>query len=236
MSAGLGLKRQFQAAIALLLVVGAAVSGMAARLYVSGGVGRSIFVVTRGVLLGLPLAWFLGIDRDRVRWVSPSRREIAAGTTLGLAMAGVILLAYLSIGRSLLDAEIVRDAAALVGLTRPLFFLGFAVYFTVINALVEEYVWRWFVYQKCAVLVKEPYAVYLSALCFTLHHIIALAGYTGNTLVTIFGSLGVFGAGAIWSLCFLRYQSLWACYVSHALADLAIALIGWDLLFLYGVD
>lgn len=122
MPAGLGHKPQFQAVIVLLLVVGAAVVGMAARLYVGGGVGQSIFVVTRGVLLGLPLAWFLGIDRGSVRWVSPSRREIAAGTALGLVMAGVILFAYLSVGRSWLDAEIVRDAAASVGLTRPLFF------------------------------------------------------------------------------------------------------------------
>ncbi|MGL5796089.1 MAG: CPBP family glutamic-type intramembrane protease [Waterburya sp.] len=47
----------------------------------------------------------------------------------------------------------------------------------------------------------------------------------------ILGSLGVFLAGIIWAWCFSRYQSLVPSYLSHILADIAIAIIGWQLLF-----
>ena len=217
--------------MALLLVVLAANLGIAARLYILGTFGQAFFVVTRLWLLGFPLGWFLFIDQGRITWRLPSRRDFTSGLMLGVLMAGVISIAYLSIGKHWLDASIIRAAAETVGLAEPWAYLAFGLYFTFINALIEEYVWRWFVYQKCAVLFDGKLAVYVAALCFTLHHIIALAGYTSNTLVTVIGSTGVFIAGATWSWCFLRYQSLWACYLSHALADLAIALIGWDLLF-----
>lgn len=105
------------------------------------------------------------------------------------------------------------------------------MYFTFINALIEEYIWRWFVYKKCEVLVSGTKAVLLAAMLFTLHHIIALAAYTADWGVVILGSVGVFIAGAVWSWCYLTYRTLWSSYISHILADLAIAIVGWHLLF-----
>jgi membrane protease YdiL (CAAX protease family) len=79
--------------------------------------------------------------------------------------------------------------------------------------------------------VSGGWAIALAALCFTLHHVISLFGFTGNWGITVLGSIGVFVAGAIWSGCYLRYQSLWICYISHAWADLAIAIVAWQILF-----
>jgi hypothetical protein len=59
---------------------------------------------------------------------------------------------------------------------------------------------------------------------------IALIFYTQNWLIVILGSLGVFMAGVIWSICF-RKAGFWSAYLSHILADLAIAIVGWHLLF-----
>ena len=146
-------------------------------------------------------------------------------------MFGIIAGAYWFVGQHQIDPVDVRSKAQ-VGLINPIAYLISAFYFTFINSLIEEYIWRWFVYRKCEVLVSGIKAVYLAALCFTLHHIIALAAYTGNWLIVALGSLGVFVAGAIWSWCYLTYRSLWGCYISHLLADLAIALIGWHLLFI----
>jgi hypothetical protein len=48
----------------------------------------------------------------------------------------------------------------------------------------------------------------------------------------------VLAAGACWSFLYLRYESIWPGWISHVLADLAVFLIGWHLLFasahLYG--
>lgn len=219
------------AAIALVLIILSASVGLATRLYVPNPLGHIIFVITRICLLLLPIAWFLIVDRGHLRWQRPSMRDMKAGLVIGVTMAGGIIGAYSAVGTRWLNPSTVQTAAQNVGLASPMAYLAFSIYFTVINAFVEEYIWRWFVYRKWAVLVQPQTAVWLAALCFTLHHIIALYGYTGNGLVTIVGSTGVFVAGAVWSWCFLRYQSLWVGYISHALADLAIALVGWHLLF-----
>jgi len=223
------------AALALFLIVAAASLGVAGGLYLPGLLGQSIFAATKIWMLVLPLIWFLRVDRGKFTLAFPVPRDFLAGTVLGLFMFSIVAGAYWLAGQHWIDPEIVRAKAQQVGLINPLIYLSGAFYFTFINSLVEEYIWRWFVYQKCEALVPGNSAVYfatpLAALCFTLHHIIALATYTRSGLVTAIASLGVFAAGAVWSWCYLSYRSVWACYISHLFADLAIALVGWKLLF-----
>jgi uncharacterized protein len=99
-----------------------------------------------------------------------------------------------------------------------------------VNAMVEEYFWRWFVYRRCEELFPVKLAIPLSTLFFTLHHTIGLAILTDWKLATL-GSIGVFAAGVIWSACYRRYRSLWSNYFSHAMADLALHLATWHILF-----
>jgi hypothetical protein len=220
-----------QAVLALLSLVPAASIGIAARLYVPGAVGQVLFILTRIWILALPLVWLFWVEQSRPVFSLPSRRELLAGTILGLLMFAIIGLAYWLVGQSWIDPVDVRTQARQVGLTVPTVYLVSAFYFTFINAFIEEYIWRWFVYRQCEVLLPAIAAVGLAALCFTLHHTIALVAYTGNWLVVVLGSLGVFMAGALWSWCYLTYRSLWSGYVSHLLADLALAIVGWHLLF-----
>jgi membrane protease YdiL (CAAX protease family) len=63
-----------------------------------------------------------------------------------------------------------------------------------------------------------------------IHHTVALRIQFGWE-ITILGSLGVFLSGVVWSWCYLRYRSVWPGFVSHILADAAIFLVGWRLLF-----
>jgi membrane protease YdiL (CAAX protease family) len=70
----------------------------------------------------------------------------------------------------------------------------------------------------------------VSAICFTLHHIIAMQVYF-SWLVVVIASLGVFTGGALWSWCYLRYRSIWPGYISHAIVDIAIFAIGYRLIF-----
>lgn len=221
----------YKAMLALFLLVSAASMGIAARLYLPGAGGQFFFVLTRVWMLAIPLIWLFWVEQARPVVSLPSLREFVAGTILGLLMFGIILGAYWIVGQHWINPVAVQAKAQQIGIASSTVYLVSAFYFTVINSLVEEYIWRWFVYRHCEVLMPGIRAVYLAALCFTLHHIIALEAYTGNGFVTGLGSLGVFIAGAAWSWCYLTYRSLWSCYVSHLLADLAIALIGWHLLF-----
>ena len=49
--------------------------------------------------------------------------------------------------------------------------------------------------------------------------------------VTLLGSSGVFIGGAIWSWIYLRWRNIYAAYVSHVFADLAVFGVGWYLVF-----
>ncbi len=216
---------------ALLLLVSAACLGRVMALYAPGLLGQIAFSLCQVWLLALPLAWFFWVDRGKLSISLPKRRELLAGTVLGLLMFGIILGAYWLFGQHWIDVMDVRAKAQQVGISSPNIYLVGALYWTFINSLFEEYIWRWFVYSKCEVLIPGKGAVLLCGLLFTLHHIIALSAYTQNWLVVILGSLGVFLAGAIWSWCYRTYRSIWSSYLSHVLADLAIAIVCWQLLF-----
>ncbi|MEO0533590.1 MAG: CPBP family intramembrane glutamic endopeptidase [Cyanobacteria bacterium P01_A01_bin.123] len=143
----------------------------------------------------------------------------------------VIWIAYWYIGRPWMNVDAIRSTAATLRLDNRGIFLAFAVYFTVVNVLIEEYIWRWFVCRQCEVFLPGLGAVGLAAFCFTLHHIVALQGYVGNSLITVLGALGVFIAGLIWSVFYVRYRSLLVCCISHMMADLAIAIVAGQILF-----
>ena len=222
------MKRQ-KAFIALLLLVPAPSIGAALALHILPGVGNYLFTAAKVWLLVFPLLW-LWRESRKPQLRLPTGSELVAGILLGLLMLVIILAAYGLIGQNLIDVEEVRNKAQAVGISSLATFLTGSAYWVLINSLIEEFVWRWFVYRQCEILVSSQVAIWLSALFFTLHHIIALSAYFG-WLITVLGSIGVFLAGAIWSWCYLRYRSLWPSYISHIGADLAIFMVGLQLLF-----
>jgi len=56
------------------------------------------------------------------------------------------------------------------------------------------------------------------------------AGLPGPAAVAL-GAAAVFVAGLIWSLMYVRYQSVWPGYLSHAIVDLCVFGLGAALLF-----
>lgn len=154
-----------------------------------------------------------------------------AGIGLGLALSLGIYLAYIVLGPQLIDPARVRASALQAGIGAPLRFVVFAGYLILVNSLLEEYVWRWFVFRKCeALLLRGGVAVPLSAAFFTLHHVIALKAQF-DWRPTILASIGVFLGGVAWSWCYLKYRSVWPGYLSHLIVDVTLLWIGWRLIF-----
>ncbi len=156
-----------------------------------------------------------------------------AGIGLGLVLSLGIYLAYAVLGPHLIDPAQVRGRALQVGIGAPLRFVLFAGYLILVNSLLEEYVWRWFVFRKCEALLprgRGGMAVLLSAVLFTLHHVIALRAQF-DWLPAILASLGVFLGGVAWSWCYLKYRSVWPGYLSHLIVDVTLLWIGWQLIF-----
>ncbi|MCP2726943.1 CPBP family intramembrane glutamic endopeptidase [Limnofasciculus baicalensis] len=213
-------------------IVAAASIGAAMTVYISPGIlGRISFSLCQIWMIGLPLMWFFWIDGGKINLPLPKRKELLVGTLLGLLMFGIIIAIYWFFGQDWIDPIDVRNRAKQVGISSQTIYLVGSIYFTVVNSLLEEYIWRCFVYSKCEILIPGKGAIFVAGLFFTLHHIIGLAAYTNDWRVVMVASLGVFIAGSLWSLCYLHYRSIWSNYISHALADFAIAIVGWQLLF-----
>ncbi len=198
--------------------------------------GQAFFVFAKLWIIGIPLWWLyrlevkafsirdlLGLDKFSVQ----ARNESIVS---GLGMFAVIAATYFVLGDSV-DIDLMRDEIGATGLLNPTtFFLG-AFYWIFINSLIEEFVFRQFIGDRLFELTGNNAAsVAGSAVIFTLHHTVALTYYFAlwqNALATI----AILGAGAIWSILWLRHRSLAACWVSHAIADVAVFGVAYFLLF-----
>ena len=215
----------------MLLVPAPSIGILAAMVFFpETALGKIIFIFSKVWLLAFPLLWYLWIDKGRVSF-SPARKGgFGVGVFSGLLMSVVILAAYVVLGDYFLDKRVFTEKIQAVGLASVWAYVGGSLYWIGVNSVLEEYVWRWFVVKQSSQLFKPVTAVLVSALCFTLHHIIAVKIFMPWT-GTLIGSLGIFIGASMWSWIYVKYQSIWPCYVSHALVDLCIFGIGAVMIF-----
>jgi membrane protease YdiL (CAAX protease family) len=216
-----------------LLVPAPSIGVLAAMMIWPGTIGTVVFAACKAWMLGLPLVWHVLVDRQRLS-LSPARRGgFGVGLLLGVLISAVILLVYQALGPQWIDEDEVRAIAQRNGIgTLTKYFAG-AAYWILINSVLEEYVYRWFVYRQCEALMPARWAVLASAAAFTVHHVIAI-GIQFDWRVTALASTGVFVGGAVWSWLYRRYDSIWPAYLSHAVVDIAVFYLGWRIIFLGG--
>lgn len=219
------------AALALAAIVPAPTLGIIAALYLwpDTALGQIVYAVCKLWLLALPVAWLVLVERQRPRIPRLRADGMVAGVATGLGMVVSIVGAFLLFG-GWIDREAMAQRIANIGLGDPGAFLLGALYWCTVNSILEEYVWRWFVFTRCEALMPRGAAVIAAGLFFTLHHVIAMDFYF-DWRVTLLASTGVFIGGATWSWIYLRWRNIYAAYVSHVFADLAVFGVGWLLVF-----
>lgn len=219
------------ALIALLLLAPVPTIGVTCAMFlIPGPAGRVAFTIAKFWLVVFPAVWYLAVERGVPSWSPVRRGGLAAGAALGFGMAAAIVASYWWIIGHLVDPDAVRRAASTMELASPVQFLLAAAGWTLVNSVVEEYVYRWFVLRELRALLPDAAAVLGSAAVFTVHHVVAMSVYL-DPLPTVLGSVGVFVGGALWSWLYLRYDSIWPGWISHALVDVAVFAVGWHLLF-----
>ena len=217
--------------LALLLLVPAPSIGVLVGMIIAPNLfGRAIFFVSKIWILALPLVWHVFVDKQKLSLSIPKKGGFAVAAFLGIIMGAIILAVYFILGRYLIEPQAIKDMASNVGLDDRRTYLAGAAYWILINSVLEEYVWRWFVVQKCKTLLPANAAIGVSALCFTIHHIIAMQVYFNGLLVSV-ASVGIFIGAAVWSACYNRYRSIWPGYLSHAIVDVAVFAIGYIIIF-----
>lgn len=221
-----------EAILSLLLLVPAPSVGVLAGMvfFPDTAMGKGIFAFSKVWLLGFPLLWYLWIDKGRMSLSPPRKGGFGFGVLSGLMISAIILAVYVLLGDYFLDKSLLTEKIRAIGLADITAYAGGAVYWICVNSVLEEYVWRWFVVKQSRALCMPKTAVVVSALCFTLHHIIALKVFMPWT-ATVVCSAGIFIGGALWSWVYVRYESIWPGYVSHAIVDLCVFGIGAAMLF-----
>jgi membrane protease YdiL (CAAX protease family) len=220
-----------RALTALLLLAPVPTFGVIMAMVVApGAVGKTVFIVAKIWLLVVPAVWYLRVEGGRASWSPALRGGLAAGAIGGIVMAVVVTVAAQLVGVGQMDLAPLRAAVRAMGLEEALPYLAAAAGWTFVNSLMEEYVYRWFILSQCEVLMGGPAAVVASSAIFTAHHVIAVSRYL-EPVPTLLASVGVFAGGVIWSWIYLRYRSIWPCWLSHVLVDIAVFGIGWRLLF-----
>ena len=221
-----------KAILSLLLLVPAPSIGVlfGMILFPEAVLGKAVFAISKVWLFGFPVLWYLLVDKGKFS-LSPARKGgFGFGILSGLAVSGIILAAYLLLGNSLLDKAFMTEKMNEIGLASWPVYIGGAAYWICVNSVLEEYLWRWFVVRQCEGLFKPMMAVIASAIFFTLHHTIAMSTFM-PWFPTMMCSLGIFIGGALWSWMYVKYDSIWPGYVSHAIVDLCIFAIGALMIF-----
>ena len=225
------LKQKQLALIGLVLVAIAptvsVVTGFALK---AGIIGAFVFIFTKLWMFGLPAYWYLKVEGGERSFSIPQNGGWKVSTLLGIGMIVVIGVAYFFLGDLMLRGDDLHEILEPFGLTVPWKLAIGILFWIFINSVLEEYVFRWFITSKLEQLVGGKWLpILLSAGIFTLHHTIALAFFIdplGNALA----SLGVFIGGIIFTWIYIQNRSIWVAWGAHALADVAIFAIAWQLI------
>ena len=209
---------------------------------VDGGANRALpiaFGLGKAVQALLPIAYVAWFERDRLQPHRPAAQGLALGALFGVIVAASILALYgLWLKHSLLLGNTPRQVLAKVrefGVATPNGFLAMGLFIGLLHSLFEEYYWRWFVFGTLRRHVRVATAIMLSGLGFTLHHVVILGVYFPGrfwSLAMPF-SLCVGVGGGVWAWIYHRSGSLYAAWLSHALIDAAIMLVGFDMVAPY---
>ncbi|ASV74168.1 hypothetical protein THTE_1566 [Thermogutta terrifontis] len=231
-----GVKRWALALVLLFLMVTPTVSAVGYFVLAEelpSWIQQALYAAAKLVML-LPAAWLVCVDRISLRVPGPRRIEVFAGLGFGIAVAAGMGLLYVFLFRPM---GVFSEATAAIknkiigfGIDTPSRFLAFAAVISVAHSFLEEYYWRGFVFEKLRLFLSAEMSGLLSSVAFTGHHVIILGKYFGwGSVYQILFSAGVAIGGIVWCVMFHRWRTLYAPWISHACIDAAIFAIGYDL-------
>ncbi|MBC8437814.1 MAG: CPBP family intramembrane metalloprotease [Euryarchaeota archaeon] len=148
---------------------------------------------------------------------------------IGIIMSVVMFVTWY-IFRGFLPTESIREFVEPFGLLNRWLYLAVFIYWVTFNSLLEEYLFRWFIFEKASSLTNDFAAVFISSLAFTSHHVFGVSKMLPDW-GAILASLGVFTGGFVWSLLYKKHRSIWPCYISHVIVDITLFGIAAFILF-----
>ena len=191
-----------------------------------------IFFVSCKIWIFLvPTVWYLKVEKKSISKNLPTKEGIFFGLITGIIMSLIIIVTWFLFNETL-DIDGMVEILQSNGLDSFNLYLLGMFYWIFINSLLEEYVFRWFITIKSSELFgSDPIGIIFSAAMFTLHHAVALHLFGFIWWQTLIACFGLLSAAAIWSWLYIRFRSIWICWLSHAICDVAVFAIGYTILF-----
>ena len=215
------------ALIALLSILPAPIIGVFFSFYVPL-IGEVVWAVAKIWLIVFPCIWLFYVDKGTLSWSRTNWKGIGTGFLWSIPVCSIIVGSYWLAGSALIDSN-AKEKIDELGIASPWIFLLFAIVMSLGNSLMEEYVWRWFVYSKFKILVGAKFAIVCSAFFFTLHHIVIMWNF-GSFLLVLIGSIVLFFGALIWGWLYQKYNSIWPGWICHVFADAALMWIAWQVI------
>jgi uncharacterized protein len=185
----------------------------------------------------LPVAWLAVADRAALRRPNVSLRGVPIGLAFGVATATLIFGLYygqLAESPAFVDvAARVRAKVSAFGMATPARYLLRAAFLCIVHSLLEEYYWRWFVYGRLRLHIRRGVAQVISGFAFMAHHVVIIWVYFPGQFwsAVLPFSLGVAVGGVVWARLYERSGSLLGPWLSHLLVDVALMVVGYELVF-----
>jgi membrane protease YdiL (CAAX protease family) len=200
---------------------------------------NKVFGLGKIIQFAFPLVYVAVTAPKDLRPRRPHTHGMILSTAFGFLVAVGACVLYFPF---LKDTDVFQDTPAKLAAwlatfhaNTPAFFLAMSIFVSVIHSLLEEYYWRWFVFGRLERALPLGAALAISSVAFMAHHVFVLAYYFPGRfwIAAAPFSLCVAAGGFVWGWLYHRYQSVYAPWISHVIADLTFMYIGYDMVSKY---
>jgi hypothetical protein len=198
-----------------------------------GVIGKIAWTSTKLWMFGLPLLWHLKVDKKPLSWSRPIQGGFKEAMFIGGVFSVIMIGAWILFGIDKVDSASLRNAVQPFGLTNVFVYIAAASFWILINSVLEEFVFRWFIVEKLSHLSSSKNTIIiLSALIFVLHHFFALWFLGFPIGLNLLACFGLFVGGCSFSWLYIKFESIWIPYITHALCDIVVFSIGYWIIFI----
>ncbi len=197
-------------------------------------VQQAAYTVGKILQFGFPLFWVLAMQRRRLKFQKPGCEGLVEGLVFGLFVFAAMLALYFLWLKPASYLEVAREPISKrlsgYGLRSLPMYVLFGLFVSLAHSFLEEYYWRWFAFGQLRRVAPVPMAIVLSSLGFMAHHVFILGTYFGyGSLPTVTFSLAIALGGGVWAWIYHRSDSLYGPWLSHLFVDVAIFVVGYDM-------
>lgn len=155
---------------------------------------------------------------------APAKRDLLVALCLGIGCYGFILGGYWVITRFLNLTDTILRLTSDGGVSAENF-LFVSVYISLVNSLLEEFLFRGFAFISLKKLTNRTFAYIFSAAVFAVYHFGMVAG--GSPLIWAMALVGLFIAGVVLNFLNEKSGSIITSWLLHMFANLSINTIGF---------